>query len=104
MSNLKRGALIVLEGCDRAGKTTQCKKLVAALNDAGLAAKEMHFPGKRLNCFSIHHCIAIKYLHIRQDDGSRTTDRPLSEDGTAVGRSCNSLTLFCKSLGTRVSH
>lgn len=22
-----RGALIVLEGCDRAGKTTQCKKL-----------------------------------------------------------------------------
>ena len=47
MSNLKRGALVVLEGCDRAGKTTQCKRLVAALNDAGQPAKEMHFPGKR---------------------------------------------------------
>lgn len=28
MSTLnQRGALIVLEGCDRAGKTTQCKKI-----------------------------------------------------------------------------
>lgn len=26
-NSMKRGALIVLEGCDRAGKTTQCKKL-----------------------------------------------------------------------------
>ena len=42
---IRRGALVVLEGCDRAGKTTQCKRLVAALNDAGLTAKEMHFPG-----------------------------------------------------------
>lgn len=23
----KRGALIVMEGCDRSGKTTQCKRL-----------------------------------------------------------------------------
>lgn len=28
----KRGALIVVEGCDRAGKTTQCKRLGKAVS------------------------------------------------------------------------
>ena len=41
-----RGALIVLEGCDRAGKSTQCKKLVQALIERGQRAKLMAFPGK----------------------------------------------------------
>ena len=41
-----RGALIVLEGCDRAGKSTQCKKLVQALIDSGKRAKLIAFPGK----------------------------------------------------------
>ena len=41
-----RGALIVLEGCDRAGKTTQAKKLVDALNQLGRATKLLKFPGK----------------------------------------------------------
>lgn len=27
MKGIQRGALIVLEGCDRVGKTTQCKLL-----------------------------------------------------------------------------
>lgn len=39
-----RGALIVLEGCDRAGKTTQAKKLVDALNQLGRATKLIKFP------------------------------------------------------------
>lgn len=42
----RRGALIVLEGCDRAGKTTQAKKLVDALNELGRTAKLIKFPGK----------------------------------------------------------
>ena len=33
---MSRGALIVLEGCDKAGKSTQCKKLVASLPKAKL--------------------------------------------------------------------
>lgn len=41
-----RGAFIVLEGCDRAGKTTQAKKLVDALNQLGRATKLLKFPGK----------------------------------------------------------
>ena len=43
---MRRGALIVLEGCDRSGKTTQCKKLVEALQETGRKAQLMRFPGK----------------------------------------------------------
>lgn len=42
----KRGALIVLEGMDRAGKTTQCKMLIQALQQSGRAAEAMRFPGE----------------------------------------------------------
>ena len=40
-----RGALIVFEGCDRVGKSTQCRKLVEKLTKRGAAAKLMKFPG-----------------------------------------------------------
>ncbi|XP_066135899.1 thymidylate kinase [Saccopteryx bilineata] len=40
----RRGALIVLEGMDRAGKSTQCRKLVAALSAAGHRAELLRFP------------------------------------------------------------
>ncbi|XP_055799906.1 thymidylate kinase [Salvelinus fontinalis] len=40
----RRGALIVLEGVDKAGKTTQCNKLVQALQDSGQKAEMMKFP------------------------------------------------------------
>ncbi|KAM4574344.1 thymidylate kinase [Fundulus diaphanus] len=42
----KRGALIVLEGVDRAGKTTQCKKLVQTLQQSGHPAEMMRFPDR----------------------------------------------------------
>lgn len=42
---VRRGAFIVFEGCDRAGKTTQCKKLVEALNKESFPAEYMNFPG-----------------------------------------------------------
>lgn len=41
----RRGALIVLEGVDRAGKSTQSRRLVAALCDAGHRAELLSFPG-----------------------------------------------------------
>ncbi|KAG5851163.1 thymidylate kinase isoform X1 [Anguilla anguilla] len=41
-----RGALIVLEGVDKAGKTTQCKKLVNALIESGRPAEIMRFPDR----------------------------------------------------------
>ncbi|XP_068176308.1 thymidylate kinase [Antennarius striatus] len=42
----RRGALIVLEGVDKAGKTTQCRKLVEALQRSGRAAEMMRFPDR----------------------------------------------------------
>lgn len=42
----KRGALIVLEGVDKAGKTTQCSKLVQALTQSGRPAEMMRFPDR----------------------------------------------------------
>ncbi|XP_036409675.1 thymidylate kinase-like [Megalops cyprinoides] len=41
-----RGALIVLEGVDRAGKTTQCIKLVQALQQSGRPAEMIRFPDR----------------------------------------------------------
>ena len=50
---MKRGALIIFEGCDRSGKTTQCQRLVKYLSEnlpmigEGLtAAKMMRFPDR----------------------------------------------------------
>lgn len=44
--HVKRGALIVFEGCDRAGKTTQCKKLVERLKDQNVDVKYVNFPDR----------------------------------------------------------
>lgn len=40
----RRGLLIVLEGVDRCGKTTQCAKLVERLNKSGFPCEPMRFP------------------------------------------------------------
>ncbi|KAG2462897.1 thymidylate kinase isoform X1 [Polypterus senegalus] len=42
----RRGALIVFEGVDRAGKTTQCQKLVQALRVSGENAEMIRFPDR----------------------------------------------------------
>lgn len=39
-----RGALIVFEGCDRCGKSTQSNMLVSFLQSQGIKAKHMNFP------------------------------------------------------------
>ncbi len=43
---MSRGALIVFEGCDRVGKSTQVKKLLKALTKVGVNYKDLKFPGK----------------------------------------------------------
>ena len=46
-SAAKRGLLIVLEGCDRSGKTTLAQRLVSDLQSTpGLDAKAMRFPDR----------------------------------------------------------
>jgi len=41
-----RGALIVLEGCDRTGKTTQAQMLIDTLKKQGKSAEFMRFPDR----------------------------------------------------------
>lgn len=43
---MKRGALIVFEGCDRSGKTTQVQRLVSRLTTEGTQVRMMRFPDR----------------------------------------------------------
>lgn len=43
---MKRGALIILEGCDRCGKSTQCQKLIEELTKVNVKTHLMSFPGE----------------------------------------------------------
>jgi len=43
---MKRGALIVLEGVDRSGKTTQCSRLLNRLVSNGISCELMRFPDR----------------------------------------------------------
>lgn len=45
MGSRVRGAFIVFEGCDRAGKSLQCRKLVERIKAAGNNADLVSFPG-----------------------------------------------------------
>jgi dTMP kinase len=47
MPSSSRGALIVVEGLDRAGKSTQCDLLCDHLRAAGHQVKRMRFPGEK---------------------------------------------------------
>ncbi len=42
---MSRGALVVFEGCDKVGKSTQVKRLLEALAKAGVTNKNLKFPG-----------------------------------------------------------
>ncbi|KAL8781226.1 MAG: hypothetical protein Q9213_006119 [Squamulea squamosa] len=46
MPSKSRGALIVVEGLDRAGKSTQCEKLFRYLQKEGHPVKYMRFPNR----------------------------------------------------------
>lgn len=41
-----RGALIVFEGCDHSGKTTQCKRLVELLKQTRIPVQQLRFPDR----------------------------------------------------------
>ncbi|XP_044737004.1 thymidylate kinase [Chrysoperla carnea] len=70
---INRGKFIVFEGCDRSGKTTQCKKLVEYLKQNSIPCEHMNFPkrdtaiGKVINeylqgCVTLdHHTIHLLF-------------------------------------------
>ena len=41
-----RGKLVVFEGCDRSGKSTQCTKAVQHLKDSGIKVEKLVFPDR----------------------------------------------------------
>lgn len=43
---ISRGALIVLEGCDRVGKSTMSRFLVESLKNNGVKVESFHFPNR----------------------------------------------------------
>nr|XP_016929442.1 thymidylate kinase [Drosophila suzukii] len=49
MSAGKRGALIIFEGCDRSGKTTQSRLLVELLKSKDVPVQAMNFPERSSN-------------------------------------------------------
>lgn len=48
----KRGSLIVFEGLDRSGKSTQCQLLQEHLEQQGEKVRYVKFPGERLHGFA----------------------------------------------------
>ncbi|XP_011635063.1 thymidylate kinase [Pogonomyrmex barbatus] len=60
----KRGALIALEGCDRAGKSTQAKMLMNALNDLRIPAKARAFPNRKTPVGAILNGFLSKEVNI----------------------------------------
>lgn len=53
-----RGKLVVFEGLDRAGKSTQCERLVEALQRDGMSVQSLRFPGQWLSCSRLYYSFA----------------------------------------------
>lgn len=60
----KRGALVVIEGCDRCGKSTQCKRLVETLNASGRKAELWNFPDRRTSIGKIINSYLTKEIEL----------------------------------------
>ncbi|XP_029670969.1 thymidylate kinase [Formica exsecta] len=60
----KRGALIVLEGCDRAGKSTQAKMLMNALDDLRIPVKARAFPNRKTPVGAILNSFLSKEINV----------------------------------------
>ena len=111
---MSRGNLIVFEGLDRAGKSTQCEMLVEALQKDGLKVKHMRFPGtfawfqiymivpKIEGVLVVVKLLISQLIHDRSNDANWPDDQQLPKWTERAGRSCNSFALLGKSMGSSV--
>ncbi|XP_061636656.1 thymidylate kinase isoform X2 [Phyllopteryx taeniolatus] len=90
----KRGALIVLEGVDKAGKTTQCKKLVQALQQSGHPAEMMRFPGE-----APHELRLASSSRLTQKHDDRKADQRLPGEKERAGGPHGAPSLLRQPLG-----
>lgn len=70
MSSIKsRGLFICIEGCDRAGKSTQSKLLVQHIKSLGRTVEQFRFPGniytEYVSIFSINKLHYIKETFLK---------------------------------------
>lgn len=68
MPNSPRGALIVIEGLDRAGKSTQCERLCKRLEQQGLPVRALKFPSRLLP-----HQYNKRTQHLTRVESDRST-------------------------------
>ncbi|POI30694.1 hypothetical protein CIB84_005555 [Bambusicola thoracicus] len=102
-----RGALIVLEGMDRAGKSTQCRRLVQALQAAGHRADLLRFPGMGHGVRGAPLKDAAGPptsgpLGYREEDGDRAADQRLPGEGEGAGGPRRAPAVLRQPLGARV--
>ena len=67
----------MFEGCDRVGKSTQCRRLVDALKTSGIEAEMMSFPSKPTFC-SLDNVQSISVL-CRPQYGHWETDQRIPQ-------------------------
>lgn len=58
----QRGAFIVLEGLDRAGKTTQVQLLAAALEAQGKRVRRLRFPGNYFCHYLLDIAVSVAFI------------------------------------------
>lgn len=75
----QRGALIVVEGLDRAGKSSQCEALREFLQESGQPVKYVRFPGGNPLFQSRSH----EKIHFDLPT-SQIEPRPLARSSTAI--------------------
>ena len=67
---MARGKLIVFEGLDRAGKSTQCAMLAQALQEAGRSVRLMRFPGEFFRGVDVKGGNLLEWDALFQENGS----------------------------------
>lgn len=105
VANTRRGKLIVFEGLDKAGKSTQCSLLIRKFEQQGIKVRKQTFPGALIySLYSLFWLWSGDADLSRQIDSYWPVNKRLSERPRFPGRSCHSPLVFGESLGSCVGH
>lgn len=99
MSTSTRGVLIVIEGLDRAGKSTQCERLCKRLEQQGRPVRSLKFPSKPLPTSRHWTNRGFDRAWIRSFDNYWLLYRCLSAQRIRTWRSLHTPSFLCQPLG-----